>query len=101
MKSKQLLLRVIVALVVPALACTPTLPTTPPVDILPPTATLEPTAAPTPTPEGGGVAPDFFSLDLSTSDQEGLEQRANEIYQAITGSGGDVGRDGLLGAYEE
>ena len=48
-------------------------------DLLPPTDTPAPTVAPSPTPEGGGVQDGFFVLNLSESDQEGLELRAEEI----------------------
>jgi len=68
---------------------------------LPPTATPAPRQPPTPTPEGGGVNPGFFVLNLSQSDQEGLETRAGEIYQKLIGSGGDVDRSALIEAYQE
>ncbi|HEY4687797.1 MAG TPA: hypothetical protein VIK33_00675 [Anaerolineae bacterium] len=66
---------------------------------LPPTTTPAPTPAPTPTPEGGGVTSGFFDLNLSRSDQEGLEQRADEFYQRLIGNGGDVDRRALIDAY--
>ncbi|HLF26595.1 MAG TPA: hypothetical protein VJG32_09670 [Anaerolineae bacterium] len=67
---------------------------------LPPTATPAPPPTPSPTPEGGGVTSGFFIINLSTSDQEGLEQRADEIYQRLIGSGGEVDRAALLNAYQ-
>ncbi len=68
---------------------------------LPPTSTPEPTLAPTSTPEGGGVNTGFFDLNLSKSDEAGLEARADEIYQGIIGNGGDVNRGVLLDAYKQ
>ena len=67
---------------------------------VPPTATPAPTIAPTPTPEGGGVKTGFFVLDLEAKDQEGLEERAEEIYQRLIGSGGEVDREALIDAYK-
>lgn len=66
-------------------------------------ATLPPSdeAPPTETPEGGGVDSGFFVLNLSDGDQEGLEQRANEIYQSIINNGGEVDRSVILEAYAE
>ncbi|HJW83715.1 MAG TPA: hypothetical protein VJ754_05360, partial [Anaerolineae bacterium] len=68
---------------------------------LPPTATPAPSPTPSPTPEGGGVESGFFVLNLTQSDQEGLEKRAEEIYQLIIGSAGDVDRSALIEAYQE
>lgn len=73
-------------------------------DVLPPTATPEPTLPPqepTPTPVGDIIEEDdgFFVLNLSTSDQEGLALRADEIYQEILNGGGDVDRGVILEAY--
>ena len=59
------------------------------------------TEEPSPTPEGGGVDQGFFDLNLSRSDEEGLEERANEIYQALIGAGGDVDRGALIEAYQQ
>jgi photosystem II stability/assembly factor-like uncharacterized protein len=88
---------VLAVLVIAALACSAGSS-----DVLPPTSTPGPEAAPSPTPEGGGVDLDgFFDLNLSKSDQEGLESRADEIYQQIIGAGGDVDRGVLLEAYAE
>ena len=67
---------------------------------LPPTATSAPTPAPTPTPEGGGATSGFFVLNLSQSDQEGLEQRADEIYQRLINNAAEVDRGVLLDAFE-
>ncbi|HLE30145.1 MAG TPA: hypothetical protein VI793_18620 [Anaerolineales bacterium] len=70
-------------------------------EILPPIETLEP-EQPTPTPEGGGVDADgFFSLNLTESDAQGLEERASEIYQRLVNAGGEVDRGALLAAYAE
>lgn len=71
-----------------------------PDDLLPATSTPKPKPTDAPTPEGGGVADDFFVLNLSKSDQEGLEERANEIYQKLANSGGEVDREVLLDAYK-
>jgi len=69
-------------------------------ELLPATETPAAEAAPSPTPEGGGVPDDgFFILNLSESDQEGLQLRAEEIYQSILNSGGEIDRGALLDAY--
>ncbi len=94
--NSKLILRLIMALVVPALACTMTSTT------LPATSTPEAEQAPTSTPEGGGVdANGLFVLNLSESDQKGLELRADEILQSILDGGGEVDRGVLLQAYAE
>jgi photosystem II stability/assembly factor-like uncharacterized protein len=67
----------------------------------PPTATPASDAAPSPTPSGGGVSTGFFDLNLNRSDQEGLTERANEIYQQLVNSAGDVDRSALIEAYRE
>jgi photosystem II stability/assembly factor-like uncharacterized protein len=67
---------------------------------LPPIATVTP--EPIVIDAGNGVDTDgFFSLNLTQSDQEGLEKRADEIYQKLVNSGGDVNRGALLAAYAE
>src|SRR2546423_10467227 len=68
---------------------------------LPPNATPGPEQAASATPEGGGVNPGFFDLNLSKSDQEGLTDRAGQIYQKIIGAGGDVDRGALITAYQQ
>src|SRR3972149_4713619 len=68
---------------------------------LPPTAAPAPSPTPSPTPEGGGVESGFFVLNLSKSDQEGLEKRTEEIYQQLIGASGDVDRGALIDAYQE
>src|SRR6185369_3266908 len=96
MKSK-LLLRLIMALVVPALACTMSSTN------LPVTSTPEPEQPPTSTPEGGGVDNNgLFVLNLSESDQKGLELRADEILQSILDGGGEwhaIGPAPIQGVY--
>src|SRR5258706_13818308 len=95
MKSK-LLLRLIMALIVPALACTMSSPG------LPATSTPEADQPPTATPEGGGVDNNgLLVLNLSESDQKGLELRADEILQSILDGGGEVDRGVSLQAYAE
>ena len=99
MKSRALF-AVLAALLLASLACS--LSKSP--ESLPSTSTplpIEQVPTPTPTPEGGGVNEGFFDLNLSKSDQEGLEARADEIYQAMIGAGGDVDRGALLEAYAE
>lgn len=92
----QALLRVLAILLLASLACSMATAN----DVLPPTATPEESRPePTVTPEGGGVQDGFFVLNLSESDQEGLELRADEIYQAVLNSGGEVDRGVLLEAY--
>src|SRR3990170_1534826 len=100
MKSRAIL-SVLAALLVATLACS-SLSKSP--ESLPSTSTpvpIEQAPTPTPTPEGGGVTEGFFDLNLSKSDQEGLAARADEIYQAMIGAGGDVDRGALLEAYAE
>ena len=93
MKSK-LFLRLMVLLVVPALACTLSN------SNLPPTATPEPVTAATATPVGSGTSNNgLFVLNLTESDQEGLIKRADEIYQNQINTGGEVSRSVLLDAY--
>ena len=78
MKS-TLALRLMVLLVVPALACT--LSDNP--STLPATATPEPVTPPTATPVGSGTSNNgLFVLNMTESDQQGLVKRADEIYQA-------------------
>ena len=99
MKSRALF-AVLAALLLASLACS--LSKSP--ESLPSTSTpvpIEQVPTPSPTPEGGGVNEGFFDLNLSKSDQEGLEARADEIYQAMIGAGGDVDRGALLEAYAE
>lgn len=68
---------------------------------LPPTSVPERTETPAPESEGGVDDAGFFNLNLSQTDREGLEQRADEIYQKILNTGGDVDRGVLLDAYRE
>lgn len=68
---------------------------------LPPTSTPLADVEPTATPEGGGVEMGFFDLNLNRSDQEGLVQRANEIYQQIIDNAADVDRGVLIDAYAQ
>jgi photosystem II stability/assembly factor-like uncharacterized protein len=68
---------------------------------LPATDVPSTAAPPTETPEGGGVEDGFFVLNLSDGDQAGLEERADEIYQKLVNSGGEVDRGALLDAYAE
>ena len=70
-------------------------------DSLPPTATPAPKPQSTPTPTGGGVNEGFFVLNLSQSDQEGLEARADEIYQSLVDNGANVDRGALFDAYAQ
>jgi photosystem II stability/assembly factor-like uncharacterized protein len=94
MKSK-LLLRLVVLLVIPALACTLSgKPST-----LPPTETPVPGPQPTATPAGSTSGNGFFVLNLTESDQQGLLKRANEIYQHSINTGGEVSRTVLIDAY--
>ncbi len=87
-------LRVFSALVIASLACSVATP-----NALPATDTPEPEVEASPTPDGGGVEDGFFVLNLSESDQEGLELRVEEIYQSILNSGGEIDRGALLDAY--
>jgi photosystem II stability/assembly factor-like uncharacterized protein len=97
MKSK-LLLRLLVLLIVPALACTLSGNT----DTLPPTTTPEPAASPTATAVGNATTNNgLFVLNLTESDQQGLIKRADEIYQHMINTGGEVSRTVLLDAYAE
>ena len=94
MKSK-LLLRLLVLLIVPALACTLSGNT----DTLPPTTTPEPPASPTATAVGNATTNNgLFVLNLTESDQQGLIKRADEIYQHMINTGGEVSRTVLLDA---
>jgi photosystem II stability/assembly factor-like uncharacterized protein len=93
MKSK-LLLRLMVLLIVPALACTVSGSPS-----LPPTATPEAAVAATATPAGNTSNNGFFVLNLTESDQQGLIKRADEIYQHILNTGGEVSRTVLIDAY--
>src|SRR5687767_11143028 len=95
MKSRSLFrpLAALTVLLIAGLACSS-------VESLPATDIPE-IEEPSPTPEGGGVSLDFFSLDLSKSDEEGLAERANQIYQERIGSSGDVDRGALIDAYQE
>ena len=94
MKSK-FLLRLVVLLVIPALACT--LSGTP--STLPPTETPAPPPQPTATSVGDTSGNGFFVLNLTESDQQGLLKRANEIYQHSINTGGEVSRTVLIDAY--
>ena len=95
MKSK-LVLRLMVLLVIPALACT--LSGSP--NTLPSTATPAPVAQPTATPVGSGQSNNgLFVLNLTESDQQGLIKRADQIYQNMINTGGEVSRTVLLDAY--
>src|SRR5438046_5838689 len=88
-------LRVLAVLVLVSVACS----VSSGHDVLPPTDTPEANVEPSPTPEGGGVPDDgFFILNLSESDQEGLVLRAEEIYQSILNTGGEIDRGTLLDA---
>ncbi len=66
---------------------------------LPPTATRVPATA-SATPPGGGVV-EFFDLNLSQSDEEQFTQRANQIYQDLATSNGEVDRGVLIDAYRQ
>ena len=94
MKSK-LLLRLLLLFLVPSLACT----------LLGPNSTLPVTTTPPPpdtsTATPGPVTSDntLTTLNLSKSDQEGLLQRLNQIYDAQINSGGNVNRGVLIAAY--
>jgi photosystem II stability/assembly factor-like uncharacterized protein len=97
MKSK-LFLRLLAALVVPALACTLSGTT----NTLPPTETPGAVSQPTATPDGNGTTNNgLFVLNLTQSDQEGLVKRADQIYQSIINTGGEVSRTVLLDAYAQ
>jgi photosystem II stability/assembly factor-like uncharacterized protein len=97
MKSK-LLLRLLLLLVIPALACMPTSPT----NVLPATATPEPVTPPTPTPADNTATNNgLFVLNLTQSDEQGLIKRADEIYQHMINTGGEVSRTVLLDAYAQ
>ncbi len=96
MKS-ELYLRLMAAFLLPTIACS--LVTG---EALPPTATPEPEAEATPIPRGDVVDEDgFFVLNLTDSDQEGLELRVEEIFEGIINNGSDVDRGALLEAYAE
>lgn len=96
MKSK-LYLRLMAAFLLPSIACSLVTGET-----LPPTATPEAEAEATATPRGDAVDEDgFFVLNLTDSDQEGLELRVEEIFEGIINSGSDVDRGALLEAYAE
>ena len=89
------LLRVLAVLLLAILACSGGS------DSLPPTSTPGPEAEPSPTPEGGGLNPQgFFDIELNPSDADGLTERANELYQELVNSGGDVDRAVILDAYQ-
>src|SRR5579859_2478816 len=95
MKSK-LLLRLLILLVIPALAC----------DLSGTTNTAPPTDTPGPAPQptatsASNINNGFFVLNLTQSDQEGLIKRSDQIYQSIIGSGGEVSRTVLLDAYAQ
>src|SRR5258708_14965246 len=94
MKSKRLL-RLVVLLVIPALACT--LSGTP--STLPPTETPAPPLQPTATSVGDTSGNGFFVLNLTESDQQGLLKRAHEIYQPTINTAGEVSRTVLIDAY--
>src|SRR5664279_5068628 len=96
MKSK-LLLRWLLLLLVPSLACSLLGPNS----NLPATTTPAPpdttTATPAPVPSDNNLT----TLNLSKTDQEGLLQRLNQIYQAQINSGGEVSRTVLIDAYAQ
>jgi photosystem II stability/assembly factor-like uncharacterized protein len=97
MKS-TLFLRLMAAFLLPTIACSLVTGG----DNLPPTATPEPEAEPSATPRGDAVDEDgFFVLNLTDSDQEGLELRVEEIFEGIINNGSDVDRGVLLEAYAQ
>jgi photosystem II stability/assembly factor-like uncharacterized protein len=97
-RTRTLRLRFLVFLVVPTLACT----LTGNPNILPPTETAGPVSPPTATPVGNTATNNgLFILNLSESDGEGLNKRANEIYQNILDTSGEVSRTVLIDAYAQ
>ena len=93
--NSKLLLRLLLLLLVPSLACS----LLGPGNSLPATSTAAPPETPTPTPEGATANNNLSVLNLNDSDQQGLLQRLNEIYQAQINSGGEVNRGVLIAAY--
>src|SRR5262245_61849310 len=88
MKTK-LLVRCSALLVLASLACT---------------LSSTPTAAPpppAPTATSSKTTADFYVLNLTDSDSEGLNKRANDIYQNILDTGGAVTRTALIDAYNQ
>src|SRR5579859_466337 len=66
---------------------------------LPPVATRA-AAAPSASPTGGSLG-QFFTLDLSPSDEELFTKRAEQIYQDLITSNGEVDRNVLIDAYRQ
>src|SRR5712692_1484568 len=95
--NSKLILRLLLMLVVPSLACS----LLGPDSNLPVTSTPAPPETPTATPVGATDTTSLTVLNLSDSDQQGLVQRLNDIYQAQINSGGEVNRGAIIAAYAQ